>query len=485
MTDISVRYDTRIYATDASMCKGAFTSKDLDLKTAETIWLGGDRKGAYTMLDNPARGHLRALGIDVDECEVAEDFSRPARALDFFFDAVEICGGSGVLSKALAEEGLRVCPPIDLSSSRHYDLRSLKLINWIFDMIAGGRFGSVVCEPVCTTFSPAQHPASRSYDQPLGFNRTDPKTLLGNLIAFRCLAIAWFAFRHAVIALVEQPHLSKMAWLSMWQFLLKLGFEEAIVNSCAFGSPHRKAFRLLGHGLPMQRISTKCPGGHQHVRIEGQYTKQSAIYHPNLAKFLAGHIAAALKERATEEERRELRLESIILNDVLQQSGWRTESEWCWERPAHINILESRSVVGLFRSLTLDGGDRRFSALLDSRVAKGAHAKGRSSAHSLRPSLLRACAYAIAGNLHPAYGFAPTRLNTADAPTRDRPLPKPAELSVLSFLTDAQIAILHSHQFSRATAGWIRLFILAAVACVMSNVECKINLLVEIRLHLN
>lgn len=42
---------------------------------------------------------------------------------------VEICGGSGVLSKAMADAGLIVCTPIDLSASKHYDLRDLKLVN--------------------------------------------------------------------------------------------------------------------------------------------------------------------------------------------------------------------------------------------------------------------------------------------------------------------------------------------------------------------
>ena len=88
----------------------------------------------------------------------------------------------------------------------------------------------------------------------------------------------------------------------------------------------------------------------------------------------------------------------------------------------HIIILESRSLVSLMRMLVLDGGDRRFSALLDSRVAKGAHAKGRTSAVALRPSLLSAPMLQL-GTFNPAYGFAPTRLNTADAPTRDEALP--------------------------------------------------------------
>ena len=240
VTDVSVAYDDEIYATDASMSKGAFTSANIDPSLSEMIWLAGDRKGAYAMLDNPARSQLRALGCDVDDAENPSDFQAPQKGLDFVFDAVEICGGSGVLSKALAGEGLNVCMPIDISGSQHCDLKDLRLVEWIFHMIATRRFRSVFVEPVCTTFSPAQHPASRSYAVPLGFDRRNPKTHLGNLLAFRCLAILWFALRHEVIGLLEQPRLSKMAWLSIWQFLLKLGCSEAFTDSCVFGCIHRK-----------------------------------------------------------------------------------------------------------------------------------------------------------------------------------------------------------------------------------------------------
>ena len=121
--------------------------------------------------------------------------------------------------------------------------------------------------------------------QPLGFDRGDPKTFLGNLIAFRCLAIVWFAARVGAIAMLEQPRLSKMAWLSCWQFLLRIGFEEAFLDSCAFGCIHKKPFRFLCHGLPASEMTTRCPGGHSHVRIEGKFTKASAIYHHGLTKF--------------------------------------------------------------------------------------------------------------------------------------------------------------------------------------------------------
>ena len=104
------------------------------------------------------------------------------------------------------------------------------------------------------------------------------------------------------------------------------------------------------------------------------------------------------------------------------------QQAWGWKATGHINVLESRSYVSRLRRLVERGGDRRFCALLDSKVAKGPHAKGRSW-----PSLLRGCAFVIAGNLHPSLGFAPARLNTADVLTRFNDLPVSARHSILDF----------------------------------------------------
>lgn len=50
-----------------------------------------------------------------------------------------------------------------------------------------------------------------------------------------------------------------------------------------------------------------------------------------------------------------------ILND---QSDWRVDAAWFWSQAGHINELESRSLVALFRALVQEGGDSCFSALL-------------------------------------------------------------------------------------------------------------------------
>jgi hypothetical protein len=70
--------------------------------------------------------------------------------------------------------------------------------------------GFVFLEPPCTSFSCAAHPAVRSYATPLGFDRLERRTLAGNVLALRCLAVLLSCLRAGVGALLEQPRLSKM-----------------------------------------------------------------------------------------------------------------------------------------------------------------------------------------------------------------------------------------------------------------------------------
>lgn len=130
-----------------------------------------------------------------------------------------------------------------------------------------------------------------------------------------------------------------MAWLSIWIYLQKIGLSEAHIDSCACGLPHRKPFRLLGHGFDVGSLNVRCSGGHKHVRIEGKFTKASAAYHPNLAAFIAKKIAQRLKMRNTDGEKEGTKLESVVLNDLLQSPGWKVESGGFWKKPVHINIL--------------------------------------------------------------------------------------------------------------------------------------------------
>lgn len=299
VTNISAEYLDRLFATDASMAKGAVCSKQISPSLAKALWLGGDKRGCFTKLDPPFRAIRRAVG-DIDfedgDDEVGDngpDFGgcSPPHVLDFSFDFVEICGGSGVVSKAAAELGLNVCVPIDLDRSPWFDLEKPELALWIVNMIRAKRFKSVFLSPPCTTFSPAAHPCVRSYCTPFGFNPRLRKTRLGNILALRCLLFLFVAGEVGAPCLLEQPRLSKMAWLKMWRRLLKRFYREAVIASCQFGSPHRKEFRVIGKHIDFDFLDTRCPGGHKHIPIAGALTKPSAIYVPALAR----HFAIAFK----------------------------------------------------------------------------------------------------------------------------------------------------------------------------------------------
>ena len=471
-TDVSAPFSSRIFATDASLQKGAIVSKAVPETLSAILWLGGDKRGAYTKLDNPFACALKHLGLeDAEEEDGGETPAvRPSAGLEFAFDFVEVCGGSGVVSAQMAQLGYAVCPPIELSDSKHYNMQSPRLLEWICFMLSRNLFRSVMCEPPCTSFSAAAHPCVRSYRQPLGFCRTHPKVLLGNLLAFRCFAIMLCAYHHRRPNLLEQPFLSKMAWLSIWRFLMDLGFDQSSVASCAFGSPHKKQFRLLSYLLDTSFFNVRCPGGHKHIPIAGKLTKPSAVYVPKLARHFALAFKEALDRLAVEEAEgpKVDGLESVVLNDLLQTDGWRCDLVWRWKHSTHINLLESNAYVTLLRGLASQGGDMRFACLLDSRVAKGSHAKGRSSSKALMPSLRKAAAIATASGLYGSFGFAPTRLNVADDPTRDKSLRSSSALSWVEGASPDLIRTLHARQFSRPVAGWIRFFLLLSL---FSSVE--------------
>ena len=383
VSDLSARFSDEVFATDASLSKGAVCVRKVSALASRVLWLGGDKKGSYARLGPYHRELCKIVELDEEDLpELEADKTSIPQRLEFSFDFVEICAGVGSVSKSLARRGFQVCTPIELSDSPHFDVTKVEMLKWLACMMQSRRIRAIMVEPVCTTFSPAAHPSVRSYANPKGYDMTCEKTRLGNDVAFKCLYLLWIASNFDLPCLGEQPRLSKMAWLSIWIFLLeKKGFEESIVASCQFGSPHRKEFRLIGKNLDMPSLEVRCPGGHPHLRIQGKFTKKSAVYTPALADHIARAFATALR-RENHLAREEVEVsghESVVANDILTSGGWEELRSWTWRSPAHINILESHAYLALLRRQVLCDGDVRFTTLLDSRVAKGCHAKGRSS----------------------------------------------------------------------------------------------------------
>lgn len=176
-----------IFATDASMKKGAICKAGVSKDFSKILWRTSRSKGAYHRLLTP----LQALARRLDQMEEfgGLDATPVSRPLAFCYDFLEVFSGAATVSDALTAMGFVVGPPIDISISEEYNVQWVRVISWITHMIAEKRLCAVMCEPPCTSFSIMRRPALRSKSVPYGFRPKHEQTFLGNLLALRSLQI--------------------------------------------------------------------------------------------------------------------------------------------------------------------------------------------------------------------------------------------------------------------------------------------------------
>ena len=466
-SNVAVPFSTKVYASDASSLKGGFLEADVSPELARVLWRSADRKGRNV----PLPSKTAALHANADErFEVVEDEDLPLpgdeqvlRPIGLRFDFVEICGGAGVVTHYLIGFGHCCGPVFDISCSQQYDMTKDRVIAWIIFMMEDGRLKSFLAAPPCTTFSPAAFPALRSYKMPLGFNRKHPRVLLGNKLAFSSMCLMLRARVLRVFGMLETTRRSKMRWTPQWKRLLLLGAEEVILASCEYGSPHQKEFAFMTVNMSAGSLHKKCSRSHQHVRIQGKFTKASATYCDGLARALARTFHNHLIALALYDEQHDLGrqgLEDIISNDLSTGLDWKNVHSWSWKGSSHINLLEVASALRVYEKEAKDGGDVRFCSLVDSHVALRALARGRSSSLALRHLLKRASCLSVAFGLYSAGRFTPTRFNPADCPTRDKELPPKLRLLVDGCSEEELMWLSGLCQMRRWISNWLRLSIL-------------------------
>ena len=463
MTNLAAPISDDFFATDASEFGGAIVETKVDSSLARALWRTGRRKGGKTRLKTREEILLRRIDPMFEEGpDAAPEFPEIEKPLAFRYHFIEICGGVGKITKYLGEKGWVCGPVIDLSFSAVYDLMKLEVILWLLHMVEKGYLDSFIVEPPCTTFSSAAYPPVRSYQLPRGFVRDDPKTLKGTTLALRALTLMYVAAVSDVLGMMETPRKSKMAWLLEWKRLLSTGLcHEEFLDSCMYGSPHKKPFRFLAANLETSRMHRKCSRDHQHIKIEGKYTKGSAVYTDLLAFEIAEVFDTGLVKKLRTQKAQNYSvagLENALVNDLLVSKPWKTTAAWRWKGSSHINLLEAATLGRLMKLEAVNDPNKRFSVAVDSNVSISAICKGRSSAFSLRPILRRIGALQIAGCLYPALHFAPTRLNPADPPSRGRPLDRAWGSFCEGIGGEALYDLLELPSMRRFAANWVRLF---------------------------
>ena len=485
-SNLAVPFSSEVFATDASMSKGGIVSAEVAQEVAAAVWRTAPKKGenlpmvssfhavlkSHDVLHEVGRPVVADLeevfGIPTGEApEVEDEFFEgeavaPQRPIGLYYQFIEVCGGSGVVTKALLQMAV-VCGPIfDLSFSQQYDLTQTRVVEWLVFMLEQDRLQSFLVSPPCTTFSPAAHPACRSYACPRGFTMSE-KVLLGNCLAFVSLVWLMVALRLKKFGLGEQPRRSKMRWLREWRRLVELGAREVWLASCMYGSVHQKEFAFIGANMQVQWLHRACSRDHGHVRIEGVWTKPSAVYCEGLAWTLAQFFHDHLVAKQRFEERVAINasgLEDVLTNDLCAGLEWKVLDDWHWRFSVHINVLEAQSVLRLLKILARRGGDQRVPVLIDSHVVRSCIARGRSSASSLRSVMKKIGAFSLAFGLYVGARFAPTRLNPADCPTRDTVLPDPSSLVSQDLSPDGLTFMASICNLRRWIANWCRLTLL-------------------------
>ncbi len=106
-SNVMVDYPERFFATDASLAKRAIVETRIGRDLSESLWHGGSKKGHYTVLDGPFRELLHHIGEEPEDGEDfgevgGEDFQEPRKDIPMVFDFVEMCGGVGAVSGAMA-----------------------------------------------------------------------------------------------------------------------------------------------------------------------------------------------------------------------------------------------------------------------------------------------------------------------------------------------------------------------------------------------
>lgn len=139
--------------------KGAVVATHVSTETSRYFWRVGAKKGGYSRL---LTKDLLVLGAEKSN-------ENPKKTPLLRFDFIEICGGAAKVSRELSKLGWVIGPCLDLDSSPHFDLSALELLRWVLHLLETGRLDGFLAQPPCTTFSPAQHPASRPYSLTKGF----------------------------------------------------------------------------------------------------------------------------------------------------------------------------------------------------------------------------------------------------------------------------------------------------------------------------
>ncbi|OLP93386.1 hypothetical protein AK812_SmicGene24713 [Symbiodinium microadriaticum] len=373
-TNVAAPFLQEVFASDASMKRGAYVKAPASVSEASALWLAADTKGFYTMLDLPARAALASVGAEpLDLVASPPPFSEPRHCKDTplvpkpvgqFFDFLEVGPGPASLCQALAARGFSTGPHFDCSVSPHFDLLRLDAYDWLLFMIQARRLrGLMLHVPTGALASPG--PRGKASYTP------SPRVRAAQRFASRAFGAFWSAWRANLAAALVVPFRSKVRASSLWRYLCSLEGITELPGRSLHGLAKRGCsnFCLLLTGLPAIKLAAAPCGlpafGGSLARAE---SKLPAAFEAALEEV----FCRALRDQAVEPAPR-AGLESLLVNDLLAARSWSVSASWVWRETAHINLLETRAYLKALRDLAKRGDDARFVHIVDSAARRPLH----------------------------------------------------------------------------------------------------------------
>ena len=161
-SNLAIPFGDRLYATDSSSGKGGIAEAHCDSEVSRALWLAADRQGSSVPLGSGISEIFEdydplheVLPSQPENDAVLRKVGEVDRPIGLRFDFIEVCGGSGVVTKELIKRGIVCGPVFDLSFSNAYDLCDLKVVRWLIHLLESDRLKSFLVAP------PVLHSARR------------------------------------------------------------------------------------------------------------------------------------------------------------------------------------------------------------------------------------------------------------------------------------------------------------------------------------
>ena len=178
---------------------------------------------------------------------------------------LELFAGTAGLTAHVAEQGLKVFHPIDISYGSLYDVSRISTQKVLLSWLVSYSIWYIHMGTPCTIWSIARNNIRN-------FSKAAARERLGVQLALFTARLARRALAQGTFFSIENPWSSRL-----WRFppIQELIADPRCVfvvfDCCTYGSPHKKPTAILINLRALHKLAQRCNGGHQHLSLRGSW----------------------------------------------------------------------------------------------------------------------------------------------------------------------------------------------------------------------